>query len=175
MNYSQLPGHRAASVVSARNTKPNSVKNQLLEIIAQLGPEIRTRQLAIDFDLDEVPVRGNPAQIATAIRHLLSWTIERSPIRGELSITLIHSTDHWELELAGWFESSQSDSRTSGSGLTVHRQSAWLSGDDRLRRAETAAVICGGSVEVWRCPQGGQALVLHVPQRGLVEFAQRAA
>lgn len=158
-----------------RVARTPSIKQLMLEIVTQLGPEIRARQLALDFDLDDVPIRGQAFPMTTAIQCLLSFAIEQSPNRSELSITLIDCGDHWELELAGPFDDLIANRESDGPTPNVVRLASVVCRDERLQRAEMIAIACGGDIEVWQCPQGGLALVLHVPQRRAMETVPRAA
>lgn len=151
---------------------PTTVNQILLEIIAQLGPEIRARQFAFDFDLDEVPLPHHRQTATTAIRGLLLAAIEHAPHRSEIAVNLIHSPDCWELEIALEDHPSVLDA---GRRLPPG-QKAWLPllTDSRLVQADVAALTIGGALEFWRCPQGGTAIVLKVPQRGVRGAAQAA-
>lgn len=119
-------------------------------------PTIERLALSTEVDLDEVP--GEPAsrQSQQAIHQFLHQLIESAKPQSHLAITLINGNSQWELEVAADFENR--NSRSQNSPIRSGSQPAF-EGREQLREI---AFACGGELEQWDCPQGGQAIVLVV-------------
>jgi hypothetical protein len=119
-------------------------------------PTIQRLALSTEVDLDEVPGESANPQSQQAIHQFLHQLIEIAKPQSHLAITLINGNSQWELEVAAEFENNRVRSRANQSPL---RSSVPLNGSDLLREV---AFACGGELEQWDCPQGGQAIVLVV-------------
>lgn len=156
----------------------DSVRNVLVQLLAELQPEIHARKVHVELDLDEVaiqpagPFPAQPAstrrpQIIAAIRGLLADAIESAAYDGDLSVTLIDTDNAWELELAvsaqpqppGWTRDSEDAADTGPLDCLV----PGLRGKN-FSISNRVANECGGQVQFLECPQGGSARVLVMPK-----------
>ncbi len=116
-----------------------------------------------------------PEVIHRAVANLIENAIDAMPKGGELLVTLVDCRHQWELEVA-----DTSSIQEAGEIPATHDREPTLKSElirlqadgspERLEIANSAAMVHGGQVQTWECPQGGTANVLVIPR-----FAQRKA
>ena len=101
-----------------------------------------------------------PKFIDSAVGQLIENAIEATSPGGELNITLIDGDDCWELEIADspYEEFPRDQPIENGNRNSPLEQS-------RMEVVRRAAVVHGGKIQTWECPQGGIANVLVIPRR----------
>lgn len=154
----------------------NALDILILRILDLLHPEISSKQLRIELDLDRVCLSTITADVRTAISGMMFNFIHSAREGSDIAITLIDSPGidtpgHWEFEICDlsepcdkqWPSSDRfgnCDMTSRPGGDTSHRSDA----SSNLSLALAAAKRCGGNVEAWHCPQGGIAMILIVPK-----------
>jgi hypothetical protein len=172
-------------------TECGSIRALLIQLLAEMQPEILARRMQLELDLDDVPFGSQPSSqpptsgtrsgIVHAMRGLLADAIESTGYEGELTVTLVDADNCWELELAtirsGELVVPQLPG-TKNSTLLNPPRFHTPAGNQESARTSTdpasagpnfvlgsrAAVECGGQVELMRCPQGGVARILVMPK-----------
>ncbi|MFN5320294.1 MAG: hypothetical protein ACK49R_07355 [Planctomycetota bacterium] len=119
-------------------------------------PTIQRLALSTEVDLDEVPGESANPQSQQAIHQFLHELIEIAKPQSHLAITLINGNSQWELEVAAEFNGVRTFHQPGPSPTTSPTS---IPGSAHLREV---AFACGGELEQWDCPQGGQAIVLVV-------------
>jgi hypothetical protein len=145
----------AANHFSAGPSAPVSISQCVNLAIRNELPTIQRLALSTEVDLDDVP--GEPAnpQSQQVIHQFLHRLIESAKPSSHLAITLINGNAQWELEVAAEF----SDYSHSTNQLARNCSTENAIPCEDLQRM---AFECGGELEQWDCPQGGQAVVLVV-------------
>lgn len=168
-----------------------SIRALLIQLLAEMRPELLARRVQVELDLDDVPLGAqgqthpamgvNRSGIVHAMRGLLADAIESTGYEGELTVTLVDADSRWELELATIRSGEQVAPVAPGTAgqpalesprFTVAAGQTKTSGKpDKAAAAgpnfllgSRAAVECGGQVELMRCPQGGVARILVMPK-----------
>ena len=131
--------------------------------------------VTLELDLQNFEAMIDPRLVQIAVQGLLENAIQVMPGGGEICVTLLDADLHWELEIA---DNSQGAFGDLGENNISSAQSAAITEDiddlpvivpypanDHLRAAHRAAMLHGGQVQSFDCPQGGTAYVLVVPQR----------
>lgn len=146
-----------------------SVDRIAQQALHQFDEEIALRNIVLEIDLPETQASVYPQAIHTAVTQLIENAIQAMPSGGELSVTLIDGESQWELEIA------DSASRSS-SGATATVDDTIPTHNGQLKNLEpsvpstyldtamSAAMLHGGQVQTWDCPQGGTANVLVIPR-----------
>ncbi len=154
----------------------NALNILILRIIDLLHPEISSKQLRIELDLDRVHLSAISADVRTAISGMMFNFIHSAREGSEIAITLIDSPGietpgHWEFEICDLSEPCDKrwPSADRFGNCDVTSQTGWntsrrADASSNLSLALSAAKRCGGNVEAWHCPQGGIAMILIVPK-----------
>ncbi len=169
--------HRPPATYFAKPS--NAIDTLILRLLDQLHPEISSRQLRIEIDLDHVGLPQLSADIRSAVQGMIVNFIACALDRSVISITLIdspgmNSPGHWELEVCDMTDANQLngsllDGHFSNCRLPSHRTSDRFPAPaiklpGNLASAVSAAERCQATIEAWHCPQGGIALILIVPK-----------
>ena len=148
-----------------------SIDHLVREIIDRHRVAWLKNEIRFESDLAKINVKANPKLIQEAVEALISHANEKL-VRGcELSFTLIDDLHQWELEVAdnvGEFPKSQVEwdavfsvpmekSETLTTALPFPNS-------PYLNKAYEAALLHGGQLQTWDCPQGGRAYVLVIPK-----------
>lgn len=145
----------AANFCSATSFAPVSIAQCVNIAIRNELPTIQRLSLSTEVDLDEVPGEPTNPQSQQVIHQFLHRLIESAKPSSHLAITLINGNAQWELEVAAEFSAP-----TRPASKLVRNCSADTAVPcEDLRQM---AFECGGELEQWDCPQGGQAVVLVV-------------
>lgn len=162
----------AANPTPATSFAPVSIAQCVNLAIRNELPTIERLSLSTEVDLDEVPGEPTNPQSQQVIHQFLHRLIESAKPSSHLAITLINGNAQWELEVAAEFASA---------ARPANRLSRDCSAETAVpcEDLRQMAFECGGELEQWDCPQGGQAVVLVVAKsrRGLGSSAtnRRAA
>ena len=141
------------------------INNLTEDLVASFSGRFEKRNIRVETDLTMVTADVFPEAIHRAVASLLENAIDSMPTGGELLVTLVDCRHQWELEVA--------DTRSANETLTTysdfHSSSEPIRlqatyGQERLEVANSAAMIHGGQVQTWECPQGGTANVLVIPR-----------
>lgn len=166
-NTNGTPADYPSSCSTHANRISHSIDHFIFESIAQLKQTISRKMIRVDLDLspvDELVQDGG--QLPGVIFELIKLGVDSTPVRGDLSITLVAAPYQWELEVADsapspsivWFHDS---GRPRGAALV--RAIPLLQG--KLEPVIRGAQSLGGTIQSWGCPQGGTANVLTMPRR----------
>ncbi|MBX3417474.1 MAG: hypothetical protein KF851_07735 [Pirellulaceae bacterium] len=149
----------------------------VLRILDLLHPEIATKQLRIELDLDHVVLSEITADIRNAISGMMFNFVQSAEAGSEIAITLIDSPGidspgHWELEICDLSEpernakqlASDSFSNCNLGNLNPISEFSAANRSGNLTKAIESARRCHGTIEAWHCPQGGIAMILIVPK-----------
>ncbi|MEZ6093741.1 MAG: hypothetical protein R3C03_05825 [Pirellulaceae bacterium] len=152
------------------NTPSLAVDTLVLRTIDQLMPEVRSRDVRIDLDLDHVILDHMPTDVELAVRNLIVNSLQRAGYRSEISITLIdspgmESPGQWELEVCD-FSRTTTEEAWPNTNQVVHGEKIQRTGNysNSIAAALAAANRCSGTIEAWHCPQGGIAMILIMPK-----------
>jgi len=145
----------AANFYSATSFAPVSIAQCVNLAIRNELPTIQRLALSTEVDLDEVPGEPTNPQSQQVIHQFLHRLIESAKPSSHLAITLINGNAQWELEVAAEFSAAS----RSANKLARNCSADTAVPCEDLRQM---AFECGGELEQWDCPQGGQAVVLVV-------------
>ena len=145
------------------------------DLVASFTSRFERQNIRVETDLPEVKADVIPEVIHRAVANLIENAIDAMPKGGELLVTLVDCRHQWELEVA-----DTSSIPKVGEAPTSRDRELKLKSEpirlqaecspERLEIANSAAMVHGGQVQTWECPQGGTANVLVIPR-----FAQRKA
>ncbi|MCH2182223.1 MAG: hypothetical protein MK108_09485 [Mariniblastus sp.] len=141
------------------------------DLVASFTSRFEKQNIRVETDLPEVTADVFPEVIHRAVANLIENAIDAMPKGGELLVTLVDCRHQWELEVAD--TSSLQESLSTFPETEIDNEPIRLQADcapERLEIANSAAMVHGGQVQTWECPQGGTANVLVIPR-----FAQRKA
>ncbi len=155
------------------NRPSNAIDTLVLRTIDQLMPEIKSRGLNLDLDLDHVSVNPLTEDMILAVRSLIINTIQWAGHRSDIAITLIDSPGmdtpgQWELEVCDLSAHSSPNTESWPSAnhvLQSHESSSVSPRFPTIASAIHAASRCSGMIEAWHCPQGGIAMILVMPKK----------
>lgn len=165
-----------------------SIDTFVLRTLDQLHPEITSKGIALELDLDHVTVPVLHHDLQTAVRGFIVNAIQCVGDHSQLAITLIDSAGfespgHWELEICDFTSSTGVDQPNSTSRLFPMNQGNQVLDEDffgpgvgktnwgTMTQALQAARRCHGSIEAWHCPQGGIAMILVIPRQRVAQIA----
>lgn len=145
----------AANFSSATSSAPVSIAQCVNLAIRNELPTIQRLSLSTEVDLDEVPGEPTNPQSQQVIHQFLHRLIESAKPSSHLAITLINGNAQWELEVAAEFSAATGP---------VNKLARNCSAETAVpcEDLRQMAFECGGELEQWDCPQGGQAVVLVV-------------
>ena len=141
------------------------------DLVASFTSRFEQQNIRVETDLPEVTANVFPEVIHRAVANLIENAIDAMPKGGELLVTLVDCRGQWELEVADTSSlletpSTRAEPRAGDEPIGLQADCA----PERLEIANSAAMVHGGQVQTWECPQGGTANVLVIPR-----FAQRKA
>jgi len=136
-------------------------------VLVDYARQFASRRILVDKDLPQLSADVYPLFIHAAVCQLIENAIDQMPAGGELNVTLVDNDRNWELEIADSPPDRQSFQRPA----LEHRFEPTLpiiaepQQQSKLELARRAALVHGGQVQTWNCPQGGTANVLVIPRR----------
>jgi hypothetical protein len=152
-------------------TPSKAIDTLVLRTVDQLMPELRSRSIQLDLDLDHVAIDDLSEDIILAVRSLIINAIQWAGPRSELAITLIDSPGidspgQWELEVCDVAsgELPVGDLLNDNHVLDSERMGHHTHENPSIAAAVRAAARCSGTIEAWHCPQGGIAMILVMPR-----------
>ncbi len=140
--------------------KPIAIDSLTEDVLGRYSQELKSKRIRLDKELASLTARVFPKFIDSAVGQLIENAIEATSPGGELNITLIDGDDCWELEIADspYEEFPRDQPIENGNRNSPLEQS-------RMEVVRRAAVVHGGKIQTWECPQGGIANVLVIPRR----------
>ncbi|MDG2184413.1 MAG: hypothetical protein P8K79_01970 [Mariniblastus sp.] len=167
-----LKNESSGSGMGKKSTKTSIEINSLTkDLVASFTSRFEQHNIRVETDLPNVTADVFPEAIHRAVANLIENAIDSMPSGGELLVTLVDCRHQWELEIA--------DTRSADvlpptePDFNPENEPIRLQGmcvQEHLEIANSAAMIHGGQVQTWECPQGGTANVLVIPR-----FAVRKA
>ena len=142
-------------------------------VIQSYESVFQSTHINVETDLHELVDTVYPQAIHKAVSNLIEMAIESMPSGGDLLITLVDGSHHWELEIADSSPAAVGEPDANPESGNQLARIIPMPQDRRMGAAQTAAMIHGGQVQTWQCPQGGQANVLVIPR--LANVASKAA
>lgn len=135
----------------------NSVKDAVLAAIALAKPQLRDLRIQLELELDpKLPEVHDNCNLQLIVNRLIQTALSRSPMEGELQISVYQTNRGVEIEVA---DSSPTDN------LPINAFSRnWerhIGGND----GESADTVPYLEMYHTRCPQGGQAWTLVLAPR----------
>jgi signal transduction histidine kinase len=141
------------------------------KIIESLQEELDRKQISVEIDADELIVIADKQLIWSAAEGMIRHAIDNMPNGGEITVIVVDSSNQWELEVA---DSARHPPKRAESAMRMQccanladnmpTAVAFPSGDF-LQPAHQAAMLLGGQIQCWDCPQGGTAFVMVIPKR----------
>ncbi|MFK7768915.1 MAG: hypothetical protein AB8B55_16965 [Mariniblastus sp.] len=177
--YQQPDGNlrprRSKPANSSPSFEPNfsgPVDNFVRQILNQSRELLTAKNITIESDLESFDATFDPKLVESALKSLLENAALSLPDGGQISVTLIDGKYQWELEVADGtevqsFEQLMSrEQRTSDETMASQPPTILpFPSTEQLRNALRMAMVHGGHIQTWDCPQGGTAHVLVVPRR----------
>ena len=152
---------------AVRVTQFVSIDELTEDILVQYSGKIESNNIRVDKDLPQISANVYPKFIHAAVSQLIENAIEQMPTGGELNVTLIEGDRCWELEVADSIPDPPTNRREAveiESGTSLPKI-ATIEEKSKLEMAHRAAIVHGGHIQTWDCPQGGTANVLIIPRR----------
>ena len=158
----------------ALNESMHSVDQWLGQLIDSFEHRFDDAKVTLELDLQSFEARIDPRLVQIAVQGLLENAIQVMPDGGEICVTLLDADLHWELEIAdnaagafGMFGQANKTESTTPIQEVIDDLPVIIPypANDHLRAAHRAAMLHGGQVQSFDCPQGGTAYVLVIPQR----------
>jgi hypothetical protein len=136
------------------------------QALERLSKSIRSKQLLVNFDCDEsASATYCPPNLTRAVECLLELAISRSPKRGEVDVTLLHSQRGIEIEIADCGSQHFDAAENCGAFRCQPVQELAVPG-----RSNSGAVLpANANLYCARCPQGGVAWTLVITQSAAAE------
>ena len=145
---------------------PVEINHLAQNLVDSFSSRLENHNIRVETDLPTVTADVFPAAIHRAVVNLLENAIDSMPTGGELLVTLVDCRDQWELEIADTRSKHVPPRQGSVSPAEPIRIQP-MHNQRRLEVANSAAMIHGGQVQTWECPQGGTANVLVIPRFAL--------
>lgn len=146
------------------------------DVLSRFSRQIEKKQLTVEVDAENVGYDlHSPSWLYAAVESLVEHAVGRSPQGGELSITLLKSKRGVEIEVADSGSSENPRVSAAFAPSSVHYDQSmsgleWSAGfaevaADRLNSVGRSGLPSQGRLFCARCPQGGLAWTLVVPDR----------
>ena len=137
------------------------------EILTDYARQLASSNIRVDKDLPNLSANVYPRFIHAAVSQLIENAIDQMPTGGELNVTLIEGDRCWELEVADSLPDPQTMKRETNQHTPYLNlpKIVGVQARSKLELAHRAAIVHGGHVQTWDCPQGGTANVLIIPRR----------
>ena len=135
------------------------------EVLCQYAEAIESNNIRVEKDLPELAADVYPRFIHSAVAQLIENAIGSMPNGGDLNVTLIEGDSCWELEIADSVNENRTVKQTTKETTPALPKIDALANRCKLEIARRAAVVHGGQIQTWDCPQGGTANVLVIPRR----------
>lgn len=137
-------------------------------VLSKFAGQIELSKIRVDKDLPHLSADVYPRFIHAAVSQLIENAIEQMPDGGDLNVTLIEGDRCWELEVADSVPIPQPAKRNpppNTTGSMILPVILGIQQRSKLELARRAAMVHGGHIQTWDCPQGGTANVLVIPRR----------
>lgn len=145
---------------------PVEINHLAQNLVDSFSSRLENYNIRVETDLPMVTADVFPTVIHRAVANLLENAIDSMPTGGELLVTLVDCRHQWELEIADT-RSKHVQPRQSFVAESEPVRMQPMQNQRKLEVANSAAMIHGGQVQTWECPQGGTANVLVIPRFAL--------
>ncbi|GIW90573.1 MAG: hypothetical protein KatS3mg109_1005 [Pirellulaceae bacterium] len=152
------------------NWEPISVRKLVEQIVQSLAPQWDAQSVRIEVDVPAGDsLIADRQQLERALLNLLLNALDAMPRGGTLTVTSWHDDQWYELEVADSGEGFAPEHRLKifEPFFTTKQDGTGLG----LAIVSRIAELHGGSVQAYRCPEGGAAFVLRLPYRAAMKAA----
>lgn len=143
--------------------QPFAVRPLVEEVLQSLAPQMEAQGIRICLDIpQEQQVTADRSMLRRALLNLLLNALDAMPSGGELVVTAWQDGDHYELEVAdsGAGFDAEASEKLFEPFFTTKSHGLGLG----LAIVGRIAELHGGHVRACRCPEGGAAFILRLPQ-----------